>query len=70
MSSSFFKTYLKQIVLVVTPLVFAPLLFLDELRVLDEADLCDIYQINEESCEATIARLTNDDQPCLFKVRD
>ena len=68
MGSSFARTYFKQILLVLAPLLFSPLLFLDELKVLDKTDLCDIYQIDEESCEATFARLTSNDPPCLFKV--
>ena len=62
MANGFVKTYLKQILLVVTPLVFCPLLFIKEEKVLNDDDYMAIYGANKE------VKWAEGEEPCLFKV--
>ena len=62
MAQGFVRTYLKQILLVLTPIVFCPLLFIKEETVLNDDDYMAIYGASKEK------EWSEGEEPCLFKV--
>ena len=67
----FVKAYIKEILLVLTPLVFSPLLFIVETEELEVETLNQLFKIDDELPDDTYRRLTTDpnaDSPAMFKV--
>ena len=62
MAQGFVRTYLKQILLVLTPIVFCPLLFIKEETVLNDDDYMAIYGASKGK------EWADGEEPCLFKV--
>ena len=63
----FVKTYYKSILLFITPLIFSPLLTLNELETIPKDELFDIYRTSGETMNQTLTRL-NENPPTLYKV--
>ena len=63
----FVKTYYKSILLFITPLIFSPLLTLNELETIPNDELFDIYRTSGETMNQTLTRL-NENPPTLYKV--
>ena len=63
----FVKTYYKSILLFITPIIFSPLLTLNELETIPNDELYDIYRTKEETMNQTLTRL-NENPPTLYKV--
>ena len=65
----FLSAYQASFIVVLTPLILLPLLFLDELSSMSREDLCALYKQGDEDCNHTIARLELPGQgPTLFRV--
>ena len=63
----FVKTYYKSILLFITPIIFSPLLTLNELETIPNDELFDIYRTKGETMNETLTRL-NENPPTLYKV--
>jgi hypothetical protein len=68
--ASFFRTYKKSLIILITPVLLLPLLFQNELTTMTNEDLCKLYQdIFKETCDDTIQRLaTPGNEPVMYKV--
>jgi len=66
---SFLTAYKKSIFIVLTPIIFIPLLLKDELTALSQDDICKLWANEGEDCDDTIARLSEPgNEPVMFKV--
>ena len=65
----FVTAYKKSLIILLAPLVFLPLLFVEEKSAITEDDLCKLFQKENENCQQTLDRISQPgEEPTLFKV--